>query len=126
MPGPRTMTEARRLLDLERQTWEALSGRNPAGALSPLLASDVVMLFPGGMMLHGKAACLAPLNDAPAWETYDIERPSVVGLTSDSGVAVYQVRARRPGQEPYTALVGSSWVRRRGNWQLACHQQTPT
>ncbi len=119
------MNEAKQLLDLERRTWDALSGPNPVREFGPFLASEVVMLFPGGMMLHGKAACLEPLGGVPAWETYQIDEPSVVGLTGDSGVIAYRVRAQRPGQDAYSALVSSSWVRRRGTWQLICHHQTP-
>jgi hypothetical protein len=120
------MTDAKMLLGLEQQTWEALSGANPVGAFAPFLASEVVMLFPGDLMLHGKAACLEPLAGVPAWTDFAIDKPCVVGLTGESGVIAYRVTARRPDQDEYTALVSSCWVRRNGRWQLTCHQQTPT
>jgi hypothetical protein len=41
-------------------------------------------------------------------------------------VVVYHVEARRPGQEPYSAVVSSTFVREADGWKLAFHQQSPT
>jgi hypothetical protein len=50
----------------------------------------------------------------------------VVQLNDDSGVVVYSVTAQRPGQEPYSAVISSTFVREEDGWKLAFHQQSPS
>jgi hypothetical protein len=52
--------------------------------------------------------------------------PRVVALNQDSGVVVYAVVAQREGEDPYSAVISSTFVREDGAWRLAFHQQTPT
>jgi hypothetical protein len=56
---------------------------------------------------------------------FEMRDPRVVTLTDASGVVVYSVVARRAGEEPYSAIVSSTFVRRGAAWKLAFHQQTP-
>ncbi|MGN6871650.1 MAG: hypothetical protein ACTHMY_24910 [Solirubrobacteraceae bacterium] len=49
----------------------------------------------------------------------------MVELGHDSGVVVYSVVAQRPGDEPYAAVVSSTFVRDNDEWKLAFHQQSP-
>jgi hypothetical protein len=38
---------------------------------------------------------------------------------------VYRVNAQRAGEEPYAAIVSSTFLRGDGRWLLAFHQQSP-
>jgi hypothetical protein len=46
-------------------------------------------------------------------------------LSADSGLVVYRVNAQRTGEEPYVAIVSSTFIRGDGRWLLAFHQQSP-
>jgi hypothetical protein len=48
----------------------------------------------------------------------------VLELTDGCAVVAYRATARRGGTD-YTALFNSTYVRARGSWRLALHQQTP-
>ena len=50
----------------------------------------------------------------------------VVQLNDSSGVVVYSVTAPRAGQEPYSAVISSTFVHGEGGWKLAFHQQSPS
>ena len=82
------------------------------------------MAFPFGVLT--RADTIAAIESAPPWTTYDIQDPRVIALTPDSGIVVYRVIAQRAGQDPYSAMISSTFVRRDGSWKLAFHQQTPT
>lgn len=38
---------------------------------------------------------------------------------------IYKVTAQRAGEEQYSAVISSTFVRQDGTWKLAFHQQTP-
>lgn len=113
------------LIELEQQGWKALSTGGDAGKefYASVLREDAVMLFPGGMCIDGRESILQSLGSQP-WETFEIENPQVVSLTSNAGMLVYKVTAHRKGNPPYVALVSSTYVRDR-DWRLVVHQQTP-
>lgn len=112
-----------RLVDVEREGWEALSSGRGGAYYREHLTDDALMAFSFGVMTRDEA--IAAMESAPPWASYEMKDPRVVELTEDSGVVVYAVEARRDGQEPYSAVVSSTFVRRDGVWKLAFHQQTP-
>ena len=65
------------------------------------------------------------MEQAPPWATFELIDPRVIELTDDSGVVVYRAKAQRAGEESYSAMMSSTFVRRDGRWLLAFHQQTP-
>ena len=111
------------LIDVEREGWEALSSGRGGAYYREHLADNALMAFPFGVMTRDEA--IAAMESAPPWASFELKDPRVVELTEDSGVVVYAVEARREGQEPYSAVVSSTFVRRDGVWKLAFHQQTP-
>ena len=111
------------LIDVERAGWEALSSGRGGAYYREHLTEDALMAFSFGVMTRDEA--IAGMESAPPWASYEIKDPRVVELTEDSGVVVYAVEARRDGQEPYSAVVSSTFVRQDGAWKLAFHQQTP-
>jgi hypothetical protein len=48
----------------------------------------------------------------------------VVRLSDDSGIVVYEVVAQRPGEDPYSAVVSTTFVRDGDGWKVAFHQQS--
>ena len=111
------------LVDLEREGWEALSSGRGGEYYREHLADNALMAFSFGVMTRDEA--IAAMESAPPWASFELKDPRVVELTEDSGVVVYAVEARREGQEPYAAVVSSTFVRHDGAWKLAFHQQTP-
>ena len=112
------------LLRTEREGWAALSAGKGGSYYRSHLTDDALMVLPIGVMDHDTA--ISAMESAPPWSSFEITDHRAVALTPDSGVLTYRVTARRDGQPPYEALIGSTFVRRGGSWQLAFHQQTPT
>jgi hypothetical protein len=112
------------LVDLEVDGWNALSSARGADYYREHLAPNALMAFPFGVL--SRDAALDTMKSAPPWSSFELEDPRVVALTPDSGVVVYSVRAEREGQEPYSAVVSSTFVRHDGEWKLAFHQQSPS
>lgn len=114
------------LLEVEEQGWQALATEGNAGEkyYRAMLHDDAVMLLPGGMHLTNKEKILDSLAGQP-WQEFQIEDAQEISLGPGAGVLVYRVAAQRAGQEPYNALISSTYVFKGGMWQLIVHQQTP-
>ncbi len=111
------------LIRLEREGWEALSSGRGGDYYREHLTDDAVMAFPFGVLT--RKVTIQAMESAPPWSTYEIEDTRVVELTEDSGMVVYRATAQRAGEEAYSAVVSSTYVRRDGVWKLAFHQQSP-
>jgi len=81
------------------------------------------MAFSFGVL--AREAAIEAIKAAPPWEWFEITEPRVVELTDDSAVLVYNAVARRPGQQPYSAVISSTFLRAADGWKLAFHQQSP-
>lgn len=112
-------------LDLEHRGWAALATGGDAAAAfyDAVLADEVLMLLPGGLVLDDRAAVVDSMRGAP-WSSYELADERVVPLSDSSVVVAYRATARRDGP-PYTALFASTYARRDGTWKLVVHQQTP-
>jgi hypothetical protein len=119
-----TKTSTDELADLERESWKALV---TDGAASPfydrVLAKDVLMLMPGGMVIDDRQTVVDAMKGAP-WSSYELGTMHVFALGDDSAVVWYSATAVR-GDHTYKALFNSTYVRESGEWRLALHQQTP-
>ncbi|MBW3654226.1 MAG: nuclear transport factor 2 family protein [Actinobacteria bacterium] len=111
------------LVELEREGGEALVAGRGGEYYREHLAADALMAFPFGVMSRDDA--IAAMESAQPWSTFEIKEPRVVALTEDCGVVVYLAAARRAGDEPYSAVISSTFVRRGGAWKLAFHHQAP-
>jgi len=111
------------LVDVERAGWTALASGRGAAYYREHLTENALMAFSFGVLSRGQA--IEAMESAPPWSSFEMKEPRVVELTGDSGVVVYSVVAQRDGQEPYSAVISSAFVRREGAWKLAFHQQTP-
>jgi hypothetical protein len=112
------------LIALEHEGWEALVAGDAARYYGERLTEGALMAFPFGTM--ERADAITAMAAAPPWEQFSITEARVVELTADSGVVVYRVVARRPGEDPYAAIVSSTFTRVDGEWRLAFHQQSPS
>jgi hypothetical protein len=111
------------LLEAEREGWRALASGRAGEHYRQHLAANAVMAFPFGVMSRQEA--IDAMEAAPPWSSFDLVDPQVVELSGDGGIVVYRVNAQRAGEEPYAAIVSSTFVRRDGRWLLAFHQQSP-
>ena len=120
------MDRFRELLELERAGWRALStdGDTAVAFYDDVLARDVLMLLPGGMVIDDRAEVLESMRGA-AWNSFELADTRVIDLTANSAVVTYRATAHRDDVE-YEALFNSTYVREGGSWKLKVHQQTPT
>ena len=119
------MTVREGLLGLERAAWGALAsdGEAAAGFYREVLADEVLMLLPGGLVIDDRTEVIDSMRGAP-WSSFELADERVIELSDTSAVVVYQAIARRQGSE-YQAWFSSTYIRRNGAWKLALHQQTP-
>ena len=113
------------LLALERSGWDALSTSGDAAAAfyERVLAEQVLMLLPGGMVIDRRDDVVNAMRGEP-WSSFELSDERVLDLGPASAVVAYQATARR-GDDEYTALFNSTYVREGDAWRLALHQQTP-
>jgi hypothetical protein len=113
------------LVGLERAAWDALSSDGEAAATfySEVLADDVLMLLPGGLVIDDRQTVIDSMRGTP-WTSFEMSDERVLELTDSCAVVTYQATAVREGDE-YKALFNSTYVRQGGSWKLVLHQQTP-
>lgn len=113
------------LLAIERRGWEALSadGASAVRFYDEVLAADVLVLLPGGLVIDDRRRVVDSMREAP-WTGFELRDEHVLPLGEDAAVVAYEATARRPDQE-YTALFNSTYVREGDGWRLVVHQQTP-
>jgi hypothetical protein len=119
------MTVDGELLQLERSAWEALSTSGDAATTfyAEVLADDVLVLMPGGMVIDDRQQVIDSMGGAP-WDAFELTDERVLPLDGDTAVVAYRGRAQR-GDLNYEALFTSTYVRSGGGWRMALHQQTP-
>lgn len=124
--GASPKTLAAELLALERAGWDALSTSGAAATAfyDWVLAAEVLMLLPGGMVLDDRATVVASMGGGDPWTGYELHDERVVQLGPDAAIVAYRATAHRR-DDAYDALFASTYARHDGTWQLAAHQQTP-
>jgi hypothetical protein len=86
------------------------------------LADDAVVVVPGQVLTRNQTA--EAMDASPGWDEQTYEDEQLRELTDDAVLLTYRFSGRR-GDTVYTALMGSVYVRRDGEWKMAFHQQTP-
>jgi hypothetical protein len=111
---------------LERAGWNALaSGPEDAYAFyDDVLADDAFMVFPGGMVIEGRAALVDAMS-GPPWSSFCLGDERVLAVGDGAAIVTYRADAQRAGQGEYTAMCTSAYRRDDDRWQLVFHQQTP-
>ena len=111
-------------LELERAAWRALTGDgDPVEFYADVLADDVLMLFPGGLVIDDRARVIESMQGA-RWDECKMTEERVLRIGESGTVVAYRGTALRDGTE-YEALFSSTYVHHRGRWLLTVHQQTP-
>jgi hypothetical protein len=110
---------------LERAGWDALSTSGAAAAAfyDRVLADDVLMVLPRGLVIRDRAEAIAAMSGAP-WDHHELTDLEVVTLGDDVRVVACRGSARR-GDVVYRAHFTSTYLRVGSDWRLAVHQQTP-
>jgi hypothetical protein len=113
------------IIDLEIKGWEALSIEGDAAYkfYESVLLDNAIMLFPGGMKIHGKMNILRSFGSQP-WKSFQIEEPQVTALADGLAVLTYVVTARREGGDLYHVLISSLYILVEGTWKLGHHQHS--
>ncbi|GAB1193362.1 hypothetical protein APSETT444_002576 [Aspergillus pseudonomiae] len=127
------MGSAAELLACEQEAWKALCTSGPT--LLPMLADDVIMLFPGGMLLTNESnptlkSTLTSEMFTP-WKKYIIEDSYVrlLDCHGASGVICYKVTAEKELEQKersearetvvFNALCSSTWRKtEEGAWKM--------
>ena len=114
------------LRDLERAGWDALTDSPEAAQAfyEQVLTDDARMIFPGGVVLDGKAAILDAMG-GPPWVEYAIRDLEVRPLTPEVAAVTYAATARRSEGAQLHVRCTSVYVRTSSAWKLALHQHPP-
>ena len=114
------------LLDLERRGWDSLCDSTGSQFYGDLMTDDGVMVLANGAVMN-REAVVASLEQAPPWQSYDIEDVRLVEAGADAAGIVYVGTGYREGDQPaFVGVMSSIYVRQDGQWRLALYQQTPT
>ena len=113
------------VVELERAAWRALSAGGDAAAdhFDDVLADEVLMLLPAGMVIDDRRQAIDSMRGAP-WDGVAVTDERVLELHDHTVVVAYRATARR-GEQVYEALFNSTYTRVNGAWKLSLHQQTP-
>jgi hypothetical protein len=111
-------------LELERAAWRALTGDgDPVEFYADILADDVLMLLPGGLVIDDRERVIASMQGA-SWDECKMSDERVLRVGEGGMIVAYRATARRGGTE-YEGLFNSTYVHHQGRWLLTLHQQTP-
>ncbi len=113
------------LVEHERAAWQALSSGGDAAVsfFASALAHSVLFILPGDLVIDDRAAAIESMSGTP-WGSFRLSGHRVRELTDDCALIAYRVQARRGGDE-YVAWCSSTYVREKGAWRMAVHQQSP-
>ncbi|MDN5743613.1 MAG: nuclear transport factor 2 family protein [Nocardioidaceae bacterium] len=112
-----------RLVALEHDGWRSLCESRGGTFYGAVMTADAVMILVNGMVLD-RDTTAASLNDAPPWESFEILDPRLIELGEQAGALVYRARAVRGDDQPFVALMTSTYRLVDGEPRLALYQQT--
>lgn len=108
------------LLEIEQQFWHASGDVDFWGEH---FSDEGVIALSMGLM--NKAEVIQSQAQTQPWADFSIKDAHIVDLGDDVASITYLATAQRVGGPEYSAAVTSVYARRRGEWQLMVHQQTP-
>jgi hypothetical protein len=129
-PKPRAprVTKAqltKQLSELETKFWEAWKNKDPKPFDAHLTANSVMV---GEQGLASKADIAKEIAAAPCdVKSYTLSDWKLTRLGAATALLIYKGSAEGTcgGQPIPTTWSSTVWVRRRGGWQAAFHQETP-
>ena len=87
-----------------------------------------LLVFPqAGEMhaVHSRKDVAATATPANRWRDLKISHQQFLQVTDRVAIVSYRADVTRADGEPYSALIGSTYVRREQGWKLAAHQHSP-
>lgn len=119
------MSISETLLELERESWDALStdGTTAAAFYEGVLADEVLIVLPGGIALDDRQAVIDSMR-GPPWDHFELLDERVIELSDQAAAVIYRAIAHRSDQD-YEAWFTSTYTRANSQWKLVLHQQTP-
>ncbi len=108
------------LLEIEQQFWH---GSSDVDFWADHFSDEGVVALSMGLM--NKAEVLQSQAQTLPWAEFSIKDAHIVDLGDDVASITYLATAQRDDESEYSAAVTSVYARRRGEWQLMVHQQTP-
>lgn len=109
------------LIEMEHGFWDAAGD---GSFYAEHMHDDGRCLLPVGAM--GKAATIEAIDRAEPWATHDFSDVELHEPADGVAVLTYRARGTRDSSdEPYEALIATTYVREGGTWKLLVHQQTP-
>ncbi|MCA5894430.1 nuclear transport factor 2 family protein [Isoptericola sp. NEAU-Y5] len=112
-----------RLLGLEHAGWAALCESRGGTFYGDLMTPDALMVLVNGMTMD-RPTVAASLDGSPAWDSYEISEARRVDVGDGAAALVYRAEAVRDGEEPFVALMASTYRTVDGEPRLALYQQT--
>ena len=116
-----------RIVDLEKQSWEAWKKRD-GKFFQEFLADDHVEVGANGIATKAQVVKFVG-SSACTVKSYSVDRFKLVKLDRDIALLTYHAEQDTLCYEkpvPSPAWVSSLYVRRNGRWQNALYQQTPS
>ncbi|MDO5496054.1 MAG: nuclear transport factor 2 family protein [bacterium] len=112
------------LIAVERQGWDSLCNSTGAEHYGRLMTPDGLMILSNGLVMD-RETVMASLSEAQPWESYEFSEERVVSVGEGATALVFRAVATRAGEEPFEALMSSTYVLEGGEPRLALYTQTP-
>lgn len=117
------MADAADIYRIEEGFW--LSGKEHFLAH---LDEQCLLAFPQAGEMHGvstreEVAATASIPDR--WRDLQLTNRQLLQPVPDVVILSYRADVRRADGQPYSALIGSAYVRRPDGWKLTFHQHSP-
>ncbi|WP_142664494.1 hypothetical protein [Paracoccus laeviglucosivorans] len=111
------------LFTIEQGFW--LSGKEH---FSAHLDAHCVLAFPQAGEMHGvqtREDVARTATSENRWKDLRMTDRSVLQPSPDVAIISYRADVNRADGQPYSALIGSAYIRRDEGWKLAFHQHSP-
>lgn len=110
------------LVQLERDGWAAVTGGYAISFYRDLLTDNATVLLPDNVL--DRDAALRYWDELAPWSNWRLFSSTTMRLSATVAAVSYRAIARSADHtEPYMAACTSVYVRKRGVWRLAFHQQ---
>jgi len=110
------------VLQIEHAGWQSLCNATGSEFYGALMVDEARMILADGMVMD-RDQVVASLSEAPPWDSYEINDPTITEITDDVVTLTY-VGTARSGDRVFVAVMNSVYVRIGGGWKLVVYQQT--
>lgn len=113
------------LLDLESAGWDSLCKGTGGVFYGDVMSDGGLMVLVNGYVMN-REAVVSSLNEAPGWDAYEITEPQLVRVSDVAAALIYRAVAHRGDEEPFEAVMSSTYALINGRPRLVLYQQTTT